>query len=151
MLPEDVPADPGEDGTPPEESRLKRWWRRLRRHTSETRKEAREASDPTDGGCEWGCDWIDGCETCDGCDACSGCDLMRLSTVLLAVAALTPPAASGSTAVAALRFYRRRLTRWTPRCPSTPSCSAYALAAVEELGPRRGLAAAARRVRDCGR
>jgi putative component of membrane protein insertase Oxa1/YidC/SpoIIIJ protein YidD len=53
--------------------------------------------------------------------------------------------------LAALSFYRRRLTRFTPACPSTPSCSAYAVSAVQALGARRGLAAAARRVRDCGR
>ncbi|QNG55658.1 membrane protein insertion efficiency factor YidD [Pseudonocardia petroleophila] len=49
-----------------------------------------------------------------------------------------------------IRFYRRRLTRFTPRCPSTPSCSAYALTAVEERGVRRGLVLAARRIRECG-
>ena len=47
-------------------------------------------------------------------------------------------------------FYRRRLTRFTPPCPSTPSCSAYALAAVETRGVRAGLAMASRRIRACG-
>jgi hypothetical protein len=48
------------------------------------------------------------------------------------------------------RLYRRWLTRLTPPCPSTPSCSEYALSAVRTLGARQGLAAAARRVRACG-
>lgn len=88
--------------------------------------------------------------SCDGCDV-PGCDcnlLLRLST-LLSIAALLVPRNAGSVVSALLRGYRRWLTRFTPRCPSTPSCSAFAVAAVESMGPRRGLAAAARRVRDC--
>jgi putative component of membrane protein insertase Oxa1/YidC/SpoIIIJ protein YidD len=68
----------------------------------------------------------------------------------LFAAAAVVPHRGGAAVLALLRFYRRRLTRFTPRCPSTPSCSAFAVAAVQELGARRGLAAAARRVRDCG-
>lgn len=92
--------------------------------------------------------------SCDGCDGgCDvpGCDcnlLLRLST-LIAIAAVLVPPRSGALVRALLRGYRRWFTRFTPRCPSTPSCSAFALAAVESMGPRRGLAAAARRVRDC--
>jgi putative component of membrane protein insertase Oxa1/YidC/SpoIIIJ protein YidD len=97
------------------------------------------------------------CNGCDGCDV-GGCDLpscdcnllLRVST-LLWVAALLVPARGGALVRVLLRGYRSRLTRFTPRCPSTPSCSAYALAAVESMGPRQGLAAASRRVRDCGR
>jgi hypothetical protein len=102
------------------------------------------------------CDGIGGCDVpgCDGCDvpSCDGCDcnlLLRLSTVL-AVAAARVPGRAGRPVLALLRFYRRRLTRFTPACPSTPSCSAYAVRAVQDLGARRGLAAAARRVRACG-
>ena len=51
---------------------------------------------------------------------------------------------------AAIRGYRRWLTQYTPACPSTPSCSGYALAAVETHGARRGLVLAARRIRACG-
>ena len=92
------------------------------------------------------------CDFLDLCDGCSGCDLLlvRVSTLLFLAAAVLPGAGTGPLVRAAIRFYRRRLTRFTPACPSTPSCSAYALTAVEELGPRRGLAAAARRVRACG-
>jgi len=74
--------------------------------------------------------------------------LLRLS-LLLTVAALLLPASAGVPVAAAIRFYRRLLTRFTPACPSTPSCSAYALDAVQRLGVRRGLAAAAARVCAC--
>jgi putative component of membrane protein insertase Oxa1/YidC/SpoIIIJ protein YidD len=103
------------------------------------------------------CDGIGACDvpSCDGCDvpSCDGCDcnlLLRLSTLLAIAAALVPARVGRRPVLALLRFYRRRLTRFTPTCPATPSCSAYALAAVRDLGPRRGLAAAARRVRACG-
>ncbi len=95
---------------------------------------------------------------CDGphCDGCGGsgcgCDLLlfvRLSTLLLAVAAVLPEIGTGRTVRALIRGYQRGLSRFTPICPSTPSCSAYALLAVETLGPRRGLAAAARRIGGC--
>jgi putative component of membrane protein insertase Oxa1/YidC/SpoIIIJ protein YidD len=69
--------------------------------------------------------------------------------VLLLLSMVLPDAAAGSVA-AAIRFYRRRLTRYTRACPGTPSCSAYALAAVARLGARRGLRAAAQRLRACG-
>jgi putative component of membrane protein insertase Oxa1/YidC/SpoIIIJ protein YidD len=100
------------------------------------------------------CDGIGGCDvpSCDGCDV-PGCDcnlLLRLSTLLAVAAALVPGRAGRRPVLALLRFYRRRLTRFTPACPSTPSCSAYAVRAVQDLGARRGLAAAARRVRACG-
>jgi putative component of membrane protein insertase Oxa1/YidC/SpoIIIJ protein YidD len=105
------------------------------------------------------CDGIGSCDvpscdfpSCDGCDV-PGCDcnlLLRLSTLLAVAAALVPGRAGRRPVLALLRFYRRRLTRFTPACPSTPSCSAYAVRAVQDLGARRGLAAAARRVRACG-
>lgn len=85
---------------------------------------------------------------CDGCE-CDGFPLLRLS-VLLTVTALVLPASAGGPVVGLIRFYRRLLTRFTPPCPSTPSCSAYALAAVRDLGARRGLVAAANRLRACG-
>jgi len=98
------------------------------------------------------CD-IPSCDGCDvpGCDGCDACNLLlRLSTVLAVAAALVPGRLGRRPVLALLGFYRRRLTRFTPACPSTPSCSAYAVRAVQDLGARRGLAAAARRVRRCG-
>jgi hypothetical protein len=92
------------------------------------------------------CDWI----TCDVA-FCDCNTLLRLSVVLRLAAALTPPVGSGRAVLSVLGFYRRHLTRFTPVCPSTPSCSAYAEAVVRELGPRRGLGAAADRIRTCGR
>jgi hypothetical protein len=86
-----------------------------------------------------------------GCDGPCDCNftLLRLSTALLVASALTPASGSGRLAWALIRCYQRWLSRFTPACPSTPSCSAYALAAVDALGPRRGLAAA-HRIRRCG-
>jgi Putative membrane protein insertion efficiency factor len=106
--------------------------------------------------------WCDGCDFpgCDGCDTpdcdCGGCDfpLLRVST-LLALVTLVVPVGTGGLVAALVELllcgYRRWLTRFTPACPSEPSCSAYALAAVQTLGARRGLRAAARRVRACAR
>lgn len=95
-----------------------------------------------------------GCSVADNCDlGCDpGCHLVfpRLSTLLLLTAALAPRGGSGRLAHALIVFYRRFLSRWTPRCPATPSCSAYALDAITRLGTRRGLVAAATRIRDCG-
>jgi hypothetical protein len=89
----------------------------------------------------------------NSCDCDSPCDftlVLRLSALLSLAAALLPGRAGRRPVLAAVRFYRRRLTRFTPACPSTPSCSAYAVLAVQDLGARRGLAAAARRIHDCG-
>jgi hypothetical protein len=88
-------------------------------------------------------------DSCD-CDACDFFLVLRLSTVLSLLAALVPARAGRRPVLALLGLYRRRLTRFTPACPSTPSCSAYAVRAVRDLGARQGLAAAARRVRRCG-
>jgi hypothetical protein len=89
----------------------------------------------------------------DGCDGPCDCNaslLLRLSTALLVVSAMTPAWGSGRLVRALIRGYQQWLSRFTPACPSNPSCSAYALAAVEALGPRRGLAAAALRIKSCG-
>jgi hypothetical protein len=89
----------------------------------------------------------------DGCDGPCDCNaslLLRLSTALLVVSAMTPAWGSGRLVRAFIRGYQRWVSRYTPACPSNPSCSAYALVAVEALGPRRGLAAAALRVKSCG-
>ncbi|HTF52229.1 MAG TPA: membrane protein insertion efficiency factor YidD [Pseudonocardia sp.] len=94
----------------------------------------------------------DGCGFDDctfGCDL-PGCHLFRLSTVLLVAAALVPGRGADWLVGALITGYRRFLTRFTPACPSTPSCSEYALHAVTTLGPRRGLTAAAARIRACG-
>jgi hypothetical protein len=87
---------------------------------------------------------------CDGpCDGCDVCGFPLLSMTLLAVATLVPDA--GTTLVSrAIAGYQRWLTRFTVACPSTPSCSAYAAAAVRERGARHGLRLAAARLRRCG-
>jgi putative component of membrane protein insertase Oxa1/YidC/SpoIIIJ protein YidD len=125
----------------------------------ERRQRREQAVDAGDTGTEaaGSVGWCDGCDApdCDlpGCDVpdcdCGGCDLLRVSTLLALVAAVVPARAPGVALL--IRGYRRWLTRFTPACPSEPSCSAYALRAVQTLGARRGLSAAARRVRGCGR
>lgn len=87
---------------------------------------------------------------CDSCDGPCDFSLLRVSAVLLLAAAVMPAAHGGRLVLSLIRGYQRWLSRFTPRCPSTPSCSRYAHSAVESLGPRRGLAAAARRIRHCG-
>ena len=72
-----------------------------------------------------------------------------LSTLQLAAAVLPDPG-TGPLVRGLVRLHRRLLTRFTPRCPSTPSCSAHALTTVRTHGTRRGLAAAAHRIRRCG-
>lgn len=49
-----------------------------------------------------------------------------------------------------IRFYRRWLTQYTPRCPHPVSCSAFALQAARAHGSIRGAALAWQRVRSCG-
>ena len=131
----------------------------------ERRQRREQAVDAGDAGTEVAAErtgWCDGCDLpgcdlpdcdCGGCD-CGGCDLLRVSS-LLAVVALVVPAGTGGIVTSlielAIRGYRRWLTRFTPTCPSEPSCSAYALTAVTTSGARRGLQSAARRVRSCGR
>jgi putative component of membrane protein insertase Oxa1/YidC/SpoIIIJ protein YidD len=83
----------------------------------------------------------------DACD-CGGFPLLKLS-LLLTVAGLLLPASAVRPVGGLIRAYQRHLTRFTPPCPAAPSCSAYALRAVQRLGARRGLAAAAARVRAC--
>ena len=133
---------PGRDDELDEEARRRR------------QEQAGEAGDAGTEAAAGSSGWCDSCDfsSCDfpDCD-CGGCDLLflRVST-LLAFVALIVPVGTGGLVAAAIRGYRRWLTRFTPSCPSEPSCSAYALAAVQTLGARRGLRAAARRVRACG-
>jgi hypothetical protein len=108
-----------------------------------------------DSGCGSGSGSGGGRGGCDGCDGPCDFSMLRLSALLLVAAALMPERLAGRRLVKDLvqgvvRGYQRRLTRFTPTCPSTPSCSAYALAAVESFGARRGLVAAAERIRSCG-
>ena len=133
---------PGRDDELDEEAR-----RRRQEQAGEAGDAGTEAAAGSSGWCD-SCDFPD-CDFPD-CD-CGGCDLLflRVST-LLAFVALIVPVGTGGLVAAAIRGYRRWLTRFTPPCPSEPSCSAYALAAVQTLGARRGLRAAARRVRACG-
>jgi putative component of membrane protein insertase Oxa1/YidC/SpoIIIJ protein YidD len=71
--------------------------------------------------------------------------------MLLVAAVVVPECTAGRRLIRALvRGYQCRLTGFTPPCPSMPSCSAFALTAVDTLGARRGLVAAAERIRRCG-
>ena len=132
----------GDDGAAEEERRRRQ-------------EQAGESGDPVGDAAVAGSGWCDGCDVpdCDlpDCD-CGGCDfpLLRVSTLLALVALIVPARIDGLVAIL-IRGYRRWLTRFTPTCPSRPSCSAYALGAVQTLGARRGLLAAAWQVRACGR
>lgn len=144
MQPDDVPG-------PSLEKELAEEERRRNRNASGD-SGAVDAADAASSGCG-GCDAV-GCDTpnCDG-PSCGGCDLLlfvRLSSLLLVAAAVLPETGGRAVVRLLLRVYRRWLTPFTPACPSRPSCSTYATAAVESLGVRRGLVAAAHRVRSCG-
>jgi putative membrane protein insertion efficiency factor len=58
--------------------------------------------------------------------------------------------AAVATLVAPIRFYRRYLSPlMPPSCRFTPTCSQYALEAIEVHGPLKGMALAARRLSRC--
>jgi hypothetical protein len=146
-----------ERGEPDDEAGQRDHERRRRR-----REERRDTADTVGDTCEL-VDSVRGCGAgCgrlgrggrdgDGCSCDGPCDfsLLRVSPLLLVAAAVVPARGAGGLVRASLRGYQRWLSRFTPACPSTPSCSAYALAAVGRHGARRGLRLAAARVRACG-
>jgi len=52
--------------------------------------------------------------------------------------------------IAPIRFYRLVISPWTGHgCRFTPTCSAYAMVAIERHGPWRGLWLALRRIGRC--
>ena len=149
-------AEHGEAG---DESEQQQRREQLRRRRAERRDTAEAVGDT--------CELIDSVRSCgsgcarlgrgrsgggDGCSCDGPCDftLLRVSPLLLLAAAVVPVRGATGLVWAALLGYQRWLSRFTPACPSTPSCSAYALAAVSRHGARRGLRLAAARVRACG-
>jgi putative membrane protein insertion efficiency factor len=56
----------------------------------------------------------------------------------------------GRILIGAVRFYQLAISSWTPpSCRFTPSCSAYAMEAIEEHGALKGVWLAVRRVGRC--
>ena len=52
--------------------------------------------------------------------------------------------------VACIRFYQRGISRWTPAvCRFTPTCSQYAVDAIEKYGALKGVWLAVRRICRC--
>jgi putative component of membrane protein insertase Oxa1/YidC/SpoIIIJ protein YidD len=148
-----VPERGGPDDEAEQERRRRR--REERRDTAETVGDTCELVDSVRG-CGAGCGRLGrgrGGGDGDGCSCGGPCDfsLLRVSPLLLVAAAVVPARGAGGLVRASLRGYQRWLSRFTPACPSTPSCSAYALAAVGRHGARRGLRLAATRVAACGR
>ncbi|MEU4419723.1 membrane protein insertion efficiency factor YidD [Actinoplanes sp. NPDC024001] len=91
------------------------------------------------------------CNTCD-CDI-PGCDFLTLSTLLRLTATLAGPRPRRGPAeqavTGAIRGYRRVSPHLPTRCRYTPSCSAYALEAIERHGLGTGLRLAAARLTRC--
>ncbi|MFC7533694.1 membrane protein insertion efficiency factor YidD [Actinoplanes sp. GCM10030250] len=88
---------------------------------------------------------------CD-CDV-PGCDCFSLSLLLRTAAVLTrTPAPKGRaerTVTGAIRGYRRVSPKLPTRCRYTPTCSAYALEAIDRHGLGAGLRLAAARLSRC--
>ncbi|MFC3990238.1 membrane protein insertion efficiency factor YidD [Actinoplanes siamensis] len=98
--------------------------------------------------CDSGCDCDPGCD----CDF-PGCDLFRLSTLLTLVALLghrSTVRPAERAVVAAIHGYRRVSPRLPTRCRYRPTCSAYALEAIQKYGLGGGLRLVAARLRRCG-
>lgn len=95
-----------------------------------------------DRGCDPGCD----------CDI-PGCDCFSLSMLVRFGALLTRTHAGGTwgelAATRAIRGYRRVSPRLPTRCRYQPTCSAYALQAIERYGLAAGLRLTAARLVRC--
>nr|WP_231953799.1 membrane protein insertion efficiency factor YidD [Actinoplanes derwentensis]GID81551.1 hypothetical protein Ade03nite_04750 [Actinoplanes derwentensis] len=92
---------------------------------------------------------------CDpGCDCdIPGCDCFSLSMLVRLAALLTRTHAGGSwgerAATGAIRGYRRISPRLPTRCRYQPTCSAYALQAIQRHGLSAGLRLTAGRLVRC--
>lgn len=53
--------------------------------------------------------------------------------------------------LALIRLYQKTLTRYTPKCPMTVSCSEYAYQSIHAYGVRDGLALTVARLQVCGK
>ncbi|MEV0898637.1 membrane protein insertion efficiency factor YidD [Actinoplanes sp. NPDC049802] len=93
--------------------------------------------------------WWDSCAgpDCD-CDI-PGCDCFSLSTIVRLSAVLVPATRSERAVVGAIHGYRKISPKLPTRCRYTPTCSAYALQAIERHGLRAGLRLTAGRLARC--
>jgi putative membrane protein insertion efficiency factor len=118
------------------------------------RKKKKRSRDYCDVGCVPDCD-VPGCD-CDipGCDCFSLSTMVRLSAALTRTSGRSGPggrvSASAQHAVTtAIRGYRVISPRLPTRCRYQPTCSAYALLAIERHGLGAGLRLTAARLARC--
>lgn len=103
-------------------------------------------------------DAADGCTDCGDCGGCD-CSFMafRLALQLAAIAVVSlvaprrgPKAALDARLLHAVRRYRREVSpKHPPCCRYSPTCSTYAVTALERHGARRGSWLTLRRLRRC--
>jgi hypothetical protein len=100
----------------------------------------------------------DGCSACDGCDGCD-CSFLALRLCLhlavIALASLLLPARGrgkglNARLLHAVHRYRREVSpKHPPCCRYTPTCSTYAVTALQRHGVARGGYLTFRRLRRC--
>ncbi|MDI2126528.1 membrane protein insertion efficiency factor YidD [Yinghuangia seranimata] len=106
-----------------------------------------------------GADATGACDSCDGCDGCDCGSWLTVTTTLrlLGVALLSlmlpargPRRGAAGRLLRAVHYYRREISPTKPPCcPYTPTCSTYAVTALERHGAVRGGFLTVRRLRRC--
>lgn len=93
--------------------------------------------------------WWDSCNPACDCDI-PGCDCFSLSTMVrLSSVLFFEKSRSERVVVGAIHGYRKVSPKLPTRCRYTPTCSAYALQAIDRHGLRAGLRLTAGRLARC--